>query len=575
MKRIIFLFIVIALALKCDASNEYNGLFGWNKRIIPTKIAVCTAPSSDAERMLVASLSGLATQAVAAKKFNEMIWEEHSPSGFYSELQNDVVNAIQPQSIRHTECWQLLSDYKRAGIVKGYILYSFDKSKGRLYSRRENMNLSANVATIYAGILKGVLIDESLERQVQTLGLKRLKDCRTISMEDCFNEMKAKLNNHSALAVDPKVPNCREYAIANRLMVYYDVNALAEKIMEWVEPLSPIIGWNCPDEFTHTSLVSRWGHFNTASNWCQNMNLLTAASAKMEPKRLKPLNPKLIDYSDTSSFHTYLMSDGDNMQWTYNSFMTSNDFYASPLNKNFGISWTSCPVNLSIMSVPSWNRIVDKGILLNTIVEYGGGYQYPDLFATSRNNRTELLIRFARRLNEHFSQLGLTTMGVICQDVHSKAAREAFTIYAHEIKSLCGIIAIQYYPYELNGEIEWFKNGTGIDIPVVTAKYSIWDTVDVRRPSGGTPSYVASLINRNALNAANNKQPGELSFTIIHAWSSFDKRNSEEDVAVKGINAAWASAQKLNQCVHTISLEELLWRIRMRHRPQQTKNLLQ
>lgn len=575
MKRIFFLCIVITLVLKCNALDEYNGLFGWNKRITPTKIAICAAPSSDAERMLVASLSGLATQAVGVKQFNEMVWEEHTPADFYSELQDAVIDAIQPQSIRHTECWQLLSDYKRAGVVKGYILYSSDKSKGRMYSRRENMNLSANVATVYAGVLKGVLIDESLEQQAQALGLKRLKDCRTISMEDCFNEMKTRLNNHSALAVDPKVSNCREYAIANRLMVYYDVNALSEKIMEWVEPLSPIVGWNCPDEFTHTSLVSRWGHFNTASNWCKNMTLLAAASAKMKPKHLQPFNPKQIDYSDPSSFHAFLMSDGDNMQWTYNSFMTSDDFYASPLKKDFSINWTSCPVNLSIMSVPSWNRIVDKGMLFNTIVEYGGGYQYPDLFATNRSNRAELLTRFARRLNEHFNQLGLTTMGVICQDVHSKAAREAFSIYAHEIKSLCGIIAIQYYPYELAGEIEWFDNGVGIDIPVVTATYSIWDTVDAKRPHGGTPSYVASLINRNALSATKNKQAGELSFTIVHAWSSFDKSNSEENTTVKGINAAWASAQKLNQYVHTVSLEELLWRIRMRYRPQQTQSLIQ
>ena len=52
-------------------------------------------------------------------------------------------------------------------IIKGYVLYKNDTSTGENYSRREGINYSANVATVYASLLKGVLVEESLEKRIK------------------------------------------------------------------------------------------------------------------------------------------------------------------------------------------------------------------------------------------------------------------------------------------------------------------------------------------------------------------------------------------------------------------------
>lgn len=110
------------------------------------------------------------------------------------------------------------------------------------------------MATVYASLLKGVLVEESLEKRIKQSGLKKLKDARNESPESCFKRCKKQLNRSSALSIDPKVSNCRDIAIAQKLMLYYGTGPFSEQILEWVTPLSPILGWNYGNEDEYTGL---------------------------------------------------------------------------------------------------------------------------------------------------------------------------------------------------------------------------------------------------------------------------------------------------------------------------------
>ena len=201
----------------------------------------------------------------------------------------------------------------------------------------------------------------------------------------------------------------------------------------------------------------------------------------------------------------------------------------------------------------------------SSVIEYGGGYQYPDEFAKNRPNREELLIEFAQRMNWHFKKLNIKIFGFICKDVFSKEARRAYEIYACEIEGLTGMVAIQYSPYNMGGDIIWVKNKENIEIPVVTAKFSIWSGL-FDNPMCGGPVYVAALINRDAAKASKQKdKENPLSWTIIHAWSDFSKTAHSNNLPIKGYNASKTSDQLLSPQVKNISLNELLWRIRERH----------
>ncbi len=583
---LLFLFSLSVVTAFASSGDE---TFGWPEQKVPEGVIVSDLPSELPERMLLESLSGLAAQGVNEGRFQEMVWMRSNDS-VYEKLYQRTREAL---DIRQEKCmtlWELLSYLREKRLVKGYVLYRADRSQGQDYSERPGMDLSSNSATVYAALLGGVLIDESLQPKAQQLGLRLLKDCREITPEQCFEENRSQMNNVSALCVDPRVGNCRDFAIAHKTMVYYGTGELTERVLEWVKPLSPIVGWNCGGEDRHTGPVSRWGHFNTASNWCMNLPFLSAARGKVALARSHEKPLAKIDFGDSSVFHAYVMSDGDNMQWSMGRF-TSSELHCilSPSQWSMGrftsselfygnarrglISWTSCPVNLSLVSPYTWNDIVDMQEEGSSLIEYGGGYQYADQFAVNRPNREELLTQFARRVNQHMKKLGVTVLGFICMDVRSDAAREAFRVYAREIENLTGILAVQYYPYELGGEILWVEDGRGHDIPVVTARYSIWNSTSYARPNAGTPEYVAALINRDALRKPVDDD-GKLAWTVVHVWSQFGPADSEIPVTVSGAESAVCSSDRLIPAVKNVSINELLWRIRMRYRPEQTQRLL-
>lgn len=568
-KSITILITLIIFFYSPISAKEYNGRYGWPEQKAPKKIIICERKGSLAEIMLLESLSGLAAKAVNEGKFDEMIWMDVDNES-YKSLYELSVKELNISNVRKMDLWSLVDYLKKKKIINGYILYKLEKN----YDQHVISDYSSNVATVYASLLSGILIDESLTQKASQHQLNELKDVRAESLEECFEKNSKKLNNSSALSIHPSVTNMRDYAIAHKLMLYADKKVLIEKVLEWVKPMSPILGWGCGDEYDFTSLISEWGHFNTASDWCFNLPLISSVFGKVELKKAKEISLEDIDFNDLSSFHSFVMSDGDNMQWTIGNFAKNNCYAGNEKVNKTGVSWTLCPINLSVVSPFTWNELVDLQGEKNSYIEYGGGYQYPDLFAIKRSNRIELLREFAQRINFHLNQMGIKVFGFICRDVKSNHAQEAFQIYAEELTGITGMLAVQYFPYELGDNILWYKNKQGIDIPVVTASYSLWDEVHKGRPYCGTPEYVASLINRDVM-SLDPQKGNALSWTIVHAWSDFSKSSRITKRPAVGMNPIIASEELLLSQIKTISINELLWRIRMKCRPSQTNNILQ
>jgi hypothetical protein len=551
-----------------------NERHGWPEQKPPKGVIICEQGKNVAENMLLESLSGLAAQAVNAGSFDEMVWIKIANES-YQNIFNQTTNTLDIQTPKKMSIWNLVDYLKKKGVIKGYVLYKLDSIRENPYASHPDADYSSNVATVYSSLLKGVMIDLSLREEARNHGLKELKNACKESPEECFIKNKDKLNNSSALSIPPEVPNLRDYAITHKLMLYADNNKkFINEVLEWVKPLSPILGWGCGDEYEFTSLISRWGEYNTATNWCWNLPFISSVSKQVPLKKANEISLHQIDFSDTTtSFHSYVMSDGDNMQWMVGSFIDNPDYLGNKDRGKVGLSWTLCPINLSVISPFTWNSIADDQSKNSSYIEYGGGYQYPDLFAMNRPNRLELLREFAKSINYNLQRLNIKIFGFICMDISSKEAQEAFQIYAEELKGITGMLAVQYFPYELDGKIYWETNTKGIDIPVVTARYSIWNEVSKARPRAGAPEYISSLINRDALTAkANNNYM--LSWTIVHAWSDFSNTSKITETPAIGVNAVKTSKKLLINDVKTISVNELLWRIRMKYYPKQTKSLL-
>ena len=148
---------------------------------------------------------------------------------------------------------------------------------------------------------------------------------------------------------------------------------------------------------------------------------------------------------------------------------------------------------------------------------------------------------------------------MMAMDVKSSAAKEAYQAYVDANDQLEGIIALQYSPYAGGeGDIFWFTNKAGYDIPVITVKYSIWDRTHERE---GSPGFIASQLKDNV-------QDESFSAVCVHAWSRFEE-------GACGAVAAWQCAERLDERFEVVNMQELIWRLRMSYQPEQTRRYLE
>jgi hypothetical protein len=136
-----------------------------------------SAPNG-AYQVLVQSVAGLAAKAVNQGRGEELVWvgTDHADlEHWYDRLlarrpQLQVRGVLRP--------WELVDRYVQQGIIKGYIVYAWDSSAGALCTFRPGMDCSVNVATSLAGLLDGIVVEQSLEKEAKAHGLKMLLDAR-------------------------------------------------------------------------------------------------------------------------------------------------------------------------------------------------------------------------------------------------------------------------------------------------------------------------------------------------------------------------------------------------------------
>jgi hypothetical protein len=481
--------------------------------------------------------------------------------------------------------WDLVEHFRKAGLIKGYILYRPDRSRGGLNEHRPGMDCSVNVATSLCGLLDGILIDESLEREAQTRGLVMLLDVRDKDESWCLENYKQQFHRRLLCTQDPKKPHARDLAIAHRAFTIYG-NDVAAEAMRWLEPLSPILGWNGGDEFESTRLSTIHGHFQTATDWCVNLPVLMAGSSATAPPAPRDVDPGQIDWSDNRSAVSFVCSDGDNVQWLQTSFFGNGSYWGHADRGRIPFGWSTCFAHLSQLCPQAVHHAVATQSPNDGFLEWGGGYYYPDLFALERPDRWDLLARHARRTWDLARKTGTRIVGFNASQPGSMDARRAYEVFARETRGLLAIFVFQYAPYEGGGGATyWVRDRDGLEVPVLTARYSIWAHSN-DRPRSGTPAKVAREIRQNAA-AAPAGEP-RYGWVIAHAWSYFRQstgtdedrenmaqQNALEQGGVRGFLPVVWCAERLPENVSVVRPGELAWRIRMQHDPEATRRLVE
>lgn len=546
------------------------------------------APRASCE-MMAQSVAGLAAKAVNEGRADEMVWVGTGNIDVEDWLARRLKRLPQLQLRGAFALWDLIDRYAGNGIIQGYILYSSDHSKGELNQHRPDMDCSVNVATSLAGLLDGIIVDESIEADAKRHGLKMLADVRGKTQAWCFQTYKDRFNRHMLCTQDPQKPNVRDLAISQKTLTLFGDAEPLPTAMKWLQPLSPILGWNGGDEFQTTQMSTVCGHIQTATDWAVNLPVLMAGTECAEPAKLKSFDPRTIDWKDRRSAVCFVRSDGDNVDTFEGSFFRGSEgrsYWGNPDRGKIPFGWSCCFAHLAQLCPEAIDYALATQSSNDWFLEFGGGYYYPNLFGRDRTNRWDLLAQHARRTWALMQMSNTRIIGFNFTQFDSPDARRACQTFASQTDGLLAILAFQYSCYEAGaGQTFWVKDRNGIDVPVITARYSIWEHAN-DRPRAGTPARIAHEI----LQSVAQTPPAQLpryDWVIAHAWSYFKpapgadenaenmpQENAAANGGVRGYTPVVWCADRLPSGIRVVSPEELVWRIRMKHDPSQTRKLI-
>jgi hypothetical protein len=528
--------------------------------------------------LLCQSIAGLANRAVEEGKSEVGVWlNDHSGKESYKGAKSAL------------EGMGITEQGMQSGIELARNNYSPDDNGVELNLRHlfdgyvltdvEKNPESNIVASIASHVYNSIIVDVRDKAYYEYIGYTMTYDATSKTTQDAWNEFKDQCNNKALVIMPVQTGQLREFAIKNNLFVinlnkqynnpYAGKNtALLKEVLKWLAPNSPVYGWEQgvgEDEFVGE--VSRSGNIMIPSDWSYNTSLTSLLYTERQTGLAKVLNPQFIDYEERNKkYVSYYLSDGDNVQWMMNDFI-GTDYYTHPEASNMKMSFGLPVDNLSMIAPSMLGSLLDNQGRNTSIVQtFGGGYNYADNFGVDIG-RSESLKKISEGIAAHMRQHRIKVLGLIAKDVRSNASIEAYQAYVDANDQLEGIIAVQYTPYAGGeGDVVWITNSKGYDIPVITVKYSLWNFNGNNHAREGSPAYIAEKLNSESVD-------DPFSLVCVHAWSGFDP-NGISGGDIKGAGAAKLCTDLLDDDTKVVNVEELIWRMRMQNRPEQTKKYL-
>lgn len=547
------------------------------------------------------SLAGLAALDATESSGGCMVWV-HSPGiESYPIILDDVVKRTGAVVTPIPSLEAVVALGVEKGWVKGYILYRAESSERGMYEKIDPddaaYNNSANVATNLAGHLGGIIVEERAEPVFKTMGLHCLLDVRDKDERWCFENHKDLFTRKSLHLLDPKAPHMRDYAIATRSMCVFGVVPLVDEALQWLEPNAPTLGWNGGDENVFVAQLSRHAHFTTASNWIMNLPVMSCLSAgqqvaweELQVNRRSQVDPLLLDWPEDTHFTSFVLSDGDNVQWFIGNFINHpNGYWQAEHRGAFPFGWTM-PVDHLSQVAPSILAYLARTASPNDqAITFPSGYYYPDAYGSALSGDTDWYAERVRMFAERTGQLGVRVLINIAEKWDDDGAMHGYRCFAQQIPDIAGVLAMQYHPYNAGrGAVAWVDDNDHLPVPVVTPRFAMWSGLS-RLKGNGSPALVAKMINEQPHEGLPNSLE-YFDWTIVHAWSSFKQADTSENILAEELKEGkkrekgehvrnayeptWWCVQRLAPHVRVVSPEELLWRIRIHSQPAATLDAL-
>lgn len=331
-------------------------------------------------------------------------------------------------------------------------------------------DISSAVAYTAVAALDAVIVTPNNVAVAAAAGLPMLYDVRNQTLIwalDTFNVSSTPFNRRIAALQDPtKIGFVGDYTVFSRGIFWWDTDmtsTLSKRVLGSLSGPAAIFGWGTSEDQTVAAATTN-GAYVHASDWAKNMAVLcnyrTAKAGHLAPPPAPPA-PR----SSGAPVHTvtFVMTDGDNIQWLLSGMTADPKWWGSPDRGAVPLGWTLSPALVELASVV-YDVFADSRSSNDTFVAApsGVGYTYPDMMSPA------VLDDFTALTATYMNRSGLSIVNIIGEDYESANAA-AFTAQA-------GVDAVVWYDYAsyslLSGNVTFANNK-----PIIGGRFQLWTGV--------------------------------------------------------------------------------------------------
>ena len=104
---------------------------------------------------------------------------------------------------------------------------------------------------------------------------------------------------------------------------------------------------------------------------------------------LERLGPGSLNWEDDVHYASFVMSDGDNVQWVMGNFVVggqAGSYYANPRRGEVPLGGTRPLADLAQLAPYCLEELAARATPRDDFILFGGGYYYPDWFGSARRD---------------------------------------------------------------------------------------------------------------------------------------------------------------------------------------------
>lgn len=460
----------------------------------------------DSNNEMIATLAGLVNRNSPELVLGGSKWDEvNAPEYWLTDLAQYVPIRIAYYS--GDPAW-FINRYK--SLISGYVRYDA---------------ASINRATSLAGVLNGIIVNDSTLSLATAAGLTQIADARGMTDAGIYNAYAAQWNKNYYINLATSYSyRHKDFSVANKVFIAYEPSNI-NTILNNLNNHSRVFGYG-PDERSFFQKVS---DYNQTAVVGENIIGMSAFSKWDTPRKAQKTHTSPAKPTEPDVHYVaFVMSDGDNLAFLRGAFVNSADYYASPLRGTFTMNYDMTPSTADL-----------HPLLMNYLYDKASRGANKDYFITAGGQG----ICFPSRLPDKagYAVKCAQAMALADHNIISILDESYNTTVMNHLTAQRQILGGVYKTWsggykDRNGQITW-HNGK----PIVSIKYSLWDGIQSKE-------YIKDQLNAQPRSPLTNT--GSYSIVNVHPWSPTPMQN------VKWI------VDNLHPKVRVVTVEELMIHLR-------------